>query len=157
MTTAARGDENMAHVTVRLDGSYQTIVQARGHAWIADEPIKEGGSNTGPTPMEMLLGALGSCAAITARMYALRKGWPLESVDVSVSMRRFKKVDYPEYAGESDVVNELRQSISFHGPLSPEQKSRLLEIAGKCPVHRLLTQPNFLIEELGNPEVTLAE
>ncbi len=138
----------MSKATVHVGQSMQTTITARHHAWIADEPLSADGTDTGPTPMEMLLGALGACAAITARMYAQRKGWPLQGVDIELEFQRFKKVDYPTYSGESDTVNEFRQRIVFHGPLSDEQKTRLLEIAGKCPVHRILTQPNFLFEEL---------
>ncbi|MFO7323217.1 MAG: OsmC family protein [Chloroflexota bacterium] len=138
----------MRNVKVRLDGSYQTTIATRNHVWVADEPVDSGGSDVGPTPMEMLLGALGACAAITARMYAQRKGWPLEGVEIDVTIEKFKKDEYPAYSGESDVVNELRQRMVFHGPLTDEQRERLLEIAGRCPVHRVLTQPNFMIEEL---------
>lgn len=138
----------MGKVTVRLDQSYQAKIATREHTWVADEPVDVGGDNSGPTPMEMLLGSLGACAAITARLYAERKGWPLEGVDVDVTMEKFRKADYPAYSGESDVVNELRQRIVFRGPLTDAQRERLLEIAGKCPVHRVLTQPNFIVEEL---------
>jgi uncharacterized OsmC-like protein len=81
-------------------------------------------------------------------LYARRKGWPLEGVEINVDLERFKKEAYPVYTGSSDVVNEIRQCLVFLGPLSDEQKRRLMEIAGKCPVHRVLTQPNFLIEEM---------
>lgn len=138
----------MSEVRVTAGNSYRTTLTAGDQTWIADEPISEGGEGAGPTPMQMVIGALGACAAITARLYAQRKGWPLEGVEIVVSHEKFKKIDYPAYTGEADFVNELRQMIVFHGPLTDEQKSRLLEIAGKCPVHRLLTQPNFLTEEL---------
>ena len=147
----------MKTVSVQLDDSYRTTLKTRSHTWIADEPVESQGTDSGPTPMEAMLGALGACAAITARMYAVRKGWPLEGVAIDVSMERFKKADYPAYSGESSVINELRQRITFQGPLTENQKTRLLEIAGKCPVHRLLTQPNFLIEELANPEAAVTE
>jgi putative redox protein len=138
----------MSEVRVTAGNSYRTTLTAGDQTWIADEPVSEGGEGAGPTPMQMVIGALGACAAITARLYAQRKGWPLEGVEIVVSHEKFKKIDYPAYTGEADFVNELRQMIVFHGPLTDEQKSRLLEIAGKCPVHRLLTQPNFLTEEL---------
>jgi uncharacterized OsmC-like protein len=143
----------MAQVKVQAGASYKTVISAGDQTWIADEPVSEGGEGAGPTPMQMLLGALGACAAITVRMYALRKGWPLEGVEIVVDHEKFKKIDYPAYTGESDLVNELRQAIVFRGPLTEEQKLRLLEIAGKCPVHRVLTQPNFLLEEL-LPDIT---
>jgi putative redox protein len=96
----------------------------------------------------MLMAALGACAAITARLYAQRKGWNLEGVDVEVEWQKVARADYPSYQGDSDWVNDFQQRITFHGDLNAEQKARLLEIAGKCPVHRILTQPNFITETL---------
>jgi putative redox protein len=145
----------MTKVTVSVGKGMRTTLAARHHAWIADEPTHDGGTDTGPTPMELLLSAVGACAAITAKMYAERKGWPLEGVDIDLSLERFKKADYAAYTGESDVVNEFCQSIVFRGPLTDEQKRRLLEIAGKCPVHRVLTQPNFMFEELAAEATSL--
>ena len=91
---------------------------------------------------------MGACAAITARIYAQRKGWPLEGVDIDLSTERYKAADYPAYTGGEAFVHEFRQRIHFRGALTDEQKIRLLEIAGKCPVHRALTEPKVMIEEL---------
>jgi uncharacterized OsmC-like protein len=142
----------MAEVKLVLTSGLQARAQVRDVAFIADEPLEQGGTNEGPTPVEMLTAALGACAAMTARLYANRKGWPLESVEVSVSHQKIKAADYPAYSGESDFVNEFRQVITFTGDLTDEQKQRLLEITGKCPVHRILTQPNFMFEELAVDE-----
>lgn len=138
----------MSNVFVRLDEGIKTTIQIRDLTLYADEPLEDGGTNTGPQPPELLMAALGACAAMTARLYAQRKGWPLEGVEVDVSQERFKKADYPVYQGEADFVNEFRQRILFKGPLTEAQKLRLLEIAGKCPVHRMLTDPAIMIEEL---------
>ena len=143
----------MDQVRVQAGNSYFTTMHAGDLTWVADESVSDGGTGAGPTPMQQLIGALGACAAVTVRLYANRKGWPLEGIDITVDYEKFKKVDYPTYAGESDIVNEFKQTIVFHGPLTDEQKLRLLEIAGKGPVHRVLTQPNFLLEEL-LPEMT---
>jgi putative redox protein len=89
-------------------------------------------------------------------LYARRKGWPLEGVEVDLSLERFKAADYPAYTGDSDTVNEFVQALSFKGDLTEEQRKRLLEIAGRCPVHRILTQPNFIIEKFID-EVIAAE
>jgi putative redox protein len=138
----------MAQVKVSAGNSYLTTMQAGDLTWIADEPVSDGGTGAGPTPMQQLIGSLGACAAVTVRLYALRKGWPLEGMEVTVDYEKYKKSEYPAYTGESDTVNDFKQTIVFHGPLTEEQKLRLLEIAGKCPVHRVLTQPNFIVEEL---------
>ncbi len=138
----------MAKATVRLNEGMQAVIQVREFTLVADEPESDGGTNLGATPKELMLGALGACAAITARMYARRKGWPLEGVEIDLNTDRYKAPDYPAYTGIGDFVHEFSQRIAFKGPLTVEQKERLLEIAGKCPVHRALTEPNFMIEEL---------
>ena len=139
----------MAHVTVRLTGEkYQTEMKARNHTWIADEPADSGGNDSGPMPTEIVLGALGACAAITARLYAERKGWPLEGVEVTLDSERFNKGDYPAYNGEAELVHQIRQAMVFRGPLTDDQKKRLMEIAARCPVHKLLTNPVFIVDEL---------
>jgi putative redox protein len=135
-----------AHLT-QTDGM-KTTIRIRDHELIADEPIRDGGTDLGASPTELLIAALASCAAITAKMYAQRKGWALEGVEIDVTMERFKAADYPSYVGEADRVNEFRQRITFKGDLTDEQRQRLLEIAGKCPVHKILTEPNIMFEEL---------
>lgn len=138
----------MTKASVRLDAGYKTIIQVRDHTLIADEPVSDGGMNAGPNAKEYLLAGLGACAAITAKMYAERKKWPLEGVEIDLSTERFKSAEYPAFEGEGDFIHEFRQRIVFKGALTQEQKLRLLEIAGKCPVHRALTEPSFMIEEL---------
>ncbi len=138
----------MTKAIVRQGSSLKTTITTRHHVWVSDEPIPDGGDDAGPMPMEILLGALGACVAITVRMYAQRKGWPLEGVEIDIEMERFRKSDYPAYTGDSEMVNEFKQRLTFHGPLTDEQKQRLLVIAGKCPVHKLLTQYNAFDDRL---------
>jgi putative redox protein len=136
----------MAAVTVKLDSGLKTVIQTRSHTWHADETIESGGTDTAPDPMEEMLGALGSCVAITVKGYANRKNWPLEKVDVSLSIERFKASEYPGYEGDAQFVHEIREKIVLHGPLDETQHARLMEIATKCPVRRVLTTPVFFIE-----------
>jgi putative redox protein len=138
----------MDHVTLRLDQGYKAVTTIGDHTIIAHDPEEEGGVSLGPSAKELLLAALASCAAITAKMYANRKGWALESIEIDATSARHKTGDFPAYQGEGDFVHEFRQRIVFKGDLTQEQKLRLLEIAGKCPVHRALTEPTFMIEEL---------
>ena len=142
----------MSKTTVRLGDGYQTTITAGNHTFHADEPEQDGGTDTAPTPMQMLLGALGSCMAITARMYAERKGWPLQEVEVALDIERFRGSEYAGYAGDANFVHEVRDQIIFRGPLSDEQRERLLEIAGRCPVHRAIENPTFFVDEMLNAE-----
>ncbi len=117
--------------TVRYGASYPPyatqLVVGRHHT-VADEPVDLGGADTGPAPDELLLQALGSCTAITLRMYAERKQWPLQGVEVTL--------DYAERGKERTVIT---RRVSLRGPLDADQRARLLQIANACPVHRILT------------------
>lgn len=138
----------MAKVVVRSGDGLSAIATARNHSWVADETEATGGSNAGPEPPEMLLGSLGTCIIITLKLYARRKKWPLEDVEIALDMERFNKADYPAYQGEADIVHEISKKIILRGPLDAEQKQRLLEIGNKCPVSRVLLNPVFYVEEL---------
>lgn len=135
-----------AHVS--LHDGLTTHIQIRGFNIIADEPEDDGGANLGPKPTELMLAALGSCAAITAKLYAQRKGWDLTGVEIDLSTERYKKEDYPAYTGDGEFVREFTQRLTFSGNLTDEQKRRLMEIGARCPVHRALTDPKYMIEEL---------
>jgi len=136
----------MPKTNVSLEDGYKTTISCRGQIFHADEPVEDGGTDQGPRPSEMFLGALGSCIAITLKMYAGRKGWPLEGVDVALDYERFRGEDYEGYGGDSTYVHEVREGITLRGPLSDEQQVRLKEIATKCPVRRLLATPTFFKE-----------
>ncbi len=138
----------MSTAHISLKQGLTTTITIRDLMIIADEPLHDGGANLGPTPVELMLGALGSCAAITARLYAQRKGWDLQAVEIDLSTERYRKDDYPAYTGEEAYVREFKQRITFIGDLTDEQRARLLEIAGKCPVHRALTDAKMMIEQL---------
>lgn len=138
----------MAPITVQTEQGYRTAIRIREHTVMADELIQDGGTDTAPTPMEILLGTVGACVAVTTQAYAQRKGWPLEGVSVELEMDRIKREDYPAYIGEASYVHEIREKIEFEGPLTEEQRARLLTIAGKCPVHLTLEQPVFFSQQL---------
>jgi len=137
----------MTTVRVSTDAGFRAVAKARQHVWYADETVEGGGSDTGPTPPEMLLGSLGSCMAITAQMYAKRKNWPVEKIEVNLELERFNAAQYPGYQGNAQFVHEIREQVIIHGDqLSDEQRARLVEIAGKCPVRRVLANPTFFVE-----------
>jgi putative redox protein len=138
----------MAPILVRSEQGYRTAIHIRNHTVITDEPLHDGGTDSGPTPMELAIGTAGACIAVTVRAYALRKGWPLEGVTVELESQRFKREDYPAYTGDAPYITEIRERIEFHGPLTDEQKARLMTIAARCPVHLLLENPVFFVDEM---------
>lgn len=128
-----------AQVVVRTDREhYPTDILANGHALRADEPVSAGGADTGPTPYDLLLAGLGSCTSITLRMYADRKGWPLESIVVRLDHKKIHAEDCEECESPSGKIDRIEREIELVGDLDDEQRQRLLEIADKCPVHRTL-------------------
>jgi uncharacterized OsmC-like protein len=108
------------------------------HRLASDEPIEAGGTDTGPTPYDLLLAALGSCTSMTLGIYARRKGWPLESVTVHLSHARVHATDCASCETKVGKIDRIEREIELVGPLDDEQKRKLLEIAEKCPVHRTL-------------------
>ncbi len=121
------------------NGTFQNGVSIGGHhLLIADEPKAMGGTDTGPSPYDFLLTALGSCTAMTIRMYADRKGLPLEKVRVTLRHDKVHAEDCSECETKTGTLDRIVRNIHFEGELTDEQKARLLEIADKCPVHRTL-------------------
>ncbi len=127
------------HVLVsELDHKFQQEVFTDHHHWFADEPTKVGGQNTGPDPYEHLLAALGTCTAMTIRLYANHKKIPLEHVEVSLSHERNYLEDAGKAAEQNTQIEALIRKVQLIGPLSDSERSRLMEIAERCPVHRTL-------------------
>jgi putative redox protein len=117
----------IAAVKMHSAAGYAQTIQAGTHQLTADEPTASGGTGTGPRPYELLLSALGACTAITLRMYADRKGWPLGTIDVRLRMLKAK-----------DGHERIDREIHFSASLTPEQRARLTEIAGKTPVTKTI-------------------
>jgi len=117
------------------------------HTLITDEPVEGGGEDAGPDPYTLLLAALGSCISMTTKLYAKRKGWPLERVTVRLRQQRIHAADCVECAKEAEgYAHHIERSVTFAGNLSEEQHARLQEIAHKCPVHKTLTSPIVITE-----------
>lgn len=132
----------------RVGLRYQTQIRSPGHpALYADEPEALGGDDTGPSPFQLLEGALGACTAITLRMYAERKEWPLQRVEVEVTHRREKSADGSSHTNPNGM-DIFERMIYLEGPLSDEQRLKLHEIAEKCPVHRTLSHGAQVITHL---------
>jgi uncharacterized OsmC-like protein len=113
-------------------------IRAGAHRMTSDEPASAGGTDTGPSPYDLLLAALGSCTSMTVGMYARRKGWPLEDVTVNLRHAKIHASDCAECETKEGLLDRIERDIHFAGPLTSEQRSKLLEIANKCPVHRTL-------------------
>lgn len=127
--------ENATATVESSDGTYAQAIKARMHDWAAGEPVEVGGTDNGPTPYELLLSALGACTSITVEMYAARKGWPLDKVHVTLEHSK------EERAGENDgkPVDIIDRVVRLEGALDDDQRAKLIEIAEKCPVQRMLT------------------
>ena len=119
ITASARSATNSFRHELDLNGRHTIVV---------DEPADKGGADSGPTPRELLPAALASCIAITLRLYAERKGWSLRGLEVHVAM--------------DDEVRPPRYGVAVELPahLDEDQRERLMRVAGKCPVHRLLAE-----------------
>jgi len=123
------------------DEGYRVKLTTERHEWVGDARVDAGGTDQGPNPEEILLGALGSCTVMTLHMYADRKKWDLQKVEIDLELEKVKAADYDGYEGDSPFVNVLRQNLTFHGDLDESQRARLMEIAEKCPVHRVIQGP----------------
>lgn len=119
--------------------SFKQEVVAGKHTLVADEPVSAGGSDTGPDPYDYLLTALGVCTSMTIGLYARRKQMPLENITVSLWHSRIYATDCEECETRDGMLDRIEVEIDLTGGLSAEQHAKLMEIAGKCPVHRTLT------------------
>ncbi len=117
----------LASVTVTGEQGYAQRIATSGHEIASDEPVKRGGTNTGPTPFELLLASLGACTSITLRMYADRKQWNLGSIQVKLRLLK---------EGE---IQRIERKLTVSGALEEDQRARLLEIADKTPVSRAVS------------------
>ncbi len=130
---------------------FKVEVSVRGHSMIADEPVALGGTDAGPTPYDYLAAALGTCTAMTLRMYADRRGWPLEGVTVRLAHSRVHEKDCEECESGAVGIDQLARSIELDGDLTDEQRAGLLRIADRCPVGQTLTRGVRIVETAAVP------
>jgi putative redox protein len=120
-------------------GAVEQVLLDGRHRLTADEPVSAGGGDAGPGPYELLMMALGSCTSMTVHMYARRKNWPLEQVVVRLKHDKVHAEDCADCEKPTAMIDRIDRAIEFLGALDAEQRSRLLQIANQCPVHRTLS------------------
>lgn len=130
-------------VKVSLEEDFKTTITARDHVWHSDLSPSSGGKDEFPNPEELVMSALGSCMLQTAKLYIQRKGWEVTRLEVTLAFERYKADEYPDYEGDALFVHEIREHIVVEGNLSEEEKARVIEIMGKCPIRRLIQSPAF--------------
>jgi putative redox protein len=131
-------DDAVVIVTDKGSGSYTQEITAGHHRLVADEP-RPIGDDAGPTPYDLLLAALGACTSMTVRMYANRKGWPLERVRVTLRHSRIHAEDCADCETKKGFISQIDRDIELIGELDDTQRERLMAIAERCPVHQTLT------------------
>lgn len=119
------------------------------HRLRGDEPTAAGGTNTGPTPYDLLLAGLGSCTSMTVAMYARRKEWPLDTVTVRLRHSKIHAKDCAECETKDGMLDRIEREIVLTGLLTDDQRTQLLGIANRCPVHRTLTSEIKIESRLG--------
>jgi putative redox protein len=129
--------EGTVVVTEDGSGGYTQHIVAGRHSFLADEPLPIGRDN-GPTPYDLLLAGLGACTSMTVRMYADRKGWPLERIRVTLRHSRIHAKDCANCESTNSFIDHIDKDIELSGNLDDAQRQRLLQIARQCPVHRTL-------------------
>ncbi len=118
---------------------FRTEVEVGGHHLVVDEPRPVGGTDEGPSPYEMLLAALGACTAMTLRLYADRRKWPLERARITLQHRKVHAQDCADCDRKPAKMDVVDRVVFLDGPLTDEQRARLMEIADRCPVHQTLS------------------
>ena len=137
----------MARVSIESVQNLQVRVKSEEHTWIADEP--EGvGDGMGPGPYDLLLGALGSCMTMTLLLYARRKEWPVERIEIDIEHDRVHADDAKNVEMSGGLVERFRIDMALHGDLDEEQRSRLAEISTRCPMRKTLAATHVFDESV---------
>lgn len=137
-------------VAASLDAEdlFTTQLRMGKHSFLADEPVRFGGNNFGPTPYDLLSAGLAACTAMTVQMYARRKEWNVENITVHINHSREHAIDCEKCEESNAKIDTFKKSIELKGNLSDDQKRRLMQIADRCPVHKTLSQKIQIISSL---------
>jgi len=131
----------MATVRAQLRSGTRTTISAGQFSWLADEPLAAGGTDEGPTPYEILLGALAACITTTLRLYSDHKGIPLQGVDVSLEFDRVHAEDCLECDNPGGgMIDRIKTNVTLRGTFDDAQRTRLAQVAERCPVHKTLAR-----------------
>jgi uncharacterized OsmC-like protein len=136
----------MAKITVRSMENLRQEIVSGSNLIVADEPVAEGGEDSGFDPYSLLLSSLGACTAITLRLYARNKKWNLQSVVVNLWHEKIHAEDCQDCETKEGKIDRIQRQIFLEGDLTDEQQQRLREIAQRCPVHRTLTSEIKIVD-----------
>jgi uncharacterized OsmC-like protein len=114
-------------------------VQVGSYHLTADEPVSYGGTDSGPSPYDLILAALGSCTSMTIGLYARKRTWPVDKITVSLWHSKIHAMDCDDCETKDGRIDRIEMEIHLDGTLTDEQRAKLMEVAGKCPVHQTLT------------------
>ena len=142
-------EQGVVVVSERGTGRFAQVVSAGRHQFVMDEPLSVGGDDQGPTPYDMLNAALGACTAMTVRMYARRKQWPLTSVRVALVHDKMHAADCEDCETREGKVDQIVRVVELQGELDEAQRARLIEIADRCPVHQTLHSEVNIVTRAG--------
>ena len=139
----------MAVVTGVLREGTQVTIRARDFTWLGDEPTSAGGTDTGPTPYEILLGALAACITTTLRLYSDHKGIPLEGVDVQLEYDRVHADDCVDCDERHDGwIDRIQTHVTLRGTFDEPQRKRLTQVTERCPVHKTLANGVHIVDSV---------
>jgi len=140
----------MTTISAQLSDGFAVDLQSTsGHTWSSDEPTEVGGTDTGPTPYELLLGSLAACTSITVSMYAQRKGWNVERIEVDYEHDRVHVKDCLKCEDhQKGYIDRIVSRVTIHGDLDETQRERLAHVAANCPVHKTLEKGIHLVDHV---------
>ena len=144
----------MAAVSASLREGTQVSIRARDFTWLGDEPTSAGGTDSGPTPYELLLGSLAACITITLRLYADHKGIPLQEVRVELEHGRVHSDDCVDCDERADGwIERIRSNVTLRGTFDEAQRKRLAQVAQRCPVHKTLANGVHFVDSVAFEDI----